>query len=162
MQITNIKQVTEELGLYGNFEITKGLLDKVELLTSPNCQSVKFSRRKSGRRLDTLSLIKSKRLAGIPAKDIKEGFVYIMSNPAWKGYYKIGYSLEPRDRLIQAQVFSPFGDYKIEGYYISSNAREMESFIHNKLSKFHVRGEWFNVKLDNLRKLIKRNKLIIE
>lgn len=162
MQTSNIKHVTDTLGLHGNFKITKELLDKVELVTSPKCQSTKFNKRKSGRRLDMLSLIKSKRLAGIPAKDIKEGFVYIMSNPAWEGYYKVGYSLEPRDRLIQAQVFSPLGDYKIEGYFISSDAKAMESFIHSKLSNFHVRGEWFKVKLENLRKLIKRNRLIIE
>lgn len=157
-----MKHAAKTLGLEGNFLITKELLDEVELVTSPNCMQTKLSNRKSGRRLDAISLIKAKRLSGVPSKEIREGFIYIMSNPAWPGYFKVGRSLESRDRLLQAQVFSPFSDFKIEGYYLVSDMREVESWVHGKLKRFNSSGEWFNSPLENIRKLIKRSKLIIE
>lgn len=162
MKKRNIKtDAIAQLKLPRDFPITKELIDSLEQLVNPNT-TLRSSQRRNSRKLDALSLLKTKRLNGIPTNKIPEGFIYILSNPAWSGCYKVGYSLDPHDRLSQYQVGCPFNDYKIEGYYFSSNARETEASIHKKLSKFHIKGEWFNVKLDNLRKFILRNKYIIK
>lgn len=155
-------EVLKKLQLSGNYIIDLDLVDRFgEIYSGNKTPKGTVSEVRLNRRLAALSLVKQKRINGIPAKDIKEGFIYILSNPAWKEYYKVGYSIEPRDRLKQYQTGCPFSDYKLEGYYFSFDVRKTEKEIHDKLKQFHVKGEWFSLDVQNLRKFILRQKEIM-
>lgn len=149
--------VLKELNLQNNYSITLDLIDKFgEIYSGNSIPKGTISEIRYNRRLAALSLVKYKRLNKVPAKDIQEGFIYILSNPSWEGYYKVGYSIDPRDRLKQYQTGCPFSDYKLEGYYFSFNVRATEKDIHAKLKRFHIKGEWFKLNLPNLQKFILR------
>jgi hypothetical protein len=45
---------------------------------------------------------------------ISHGEVYIITNPAWKGWIKIGMAVESKDRLKAYQTSSPLRDYKLK------------------------------------------------
>ena len=44
---------------------------------------------------------------------ISHGEVYIITNPAWEGWIKIGMAVESKDRLKGYQTSSPLRDYKL-------------------------------------------------
>ena len=46
---------------------------------------------------------------------IKEGSVYILGNPAWPDWVKVGMALDAEDRLNNYQTGGPFRDYVL--YY---------------------------------------------
>ena len=45
-----------------------------------------------------------------------EGEVYVLKNPAWSNWYKIGKAIESVDRCNQYQTSSPHRDYEIVTY----------------------------------------------
>ena len=45
-----------------------------------------------------------------------EGEVYILKNPAWKNWYKIGKAIESTDRCNGYQTSSPHRDYELVTY----------------------------------------------
>ena len=71
---------------------------------------------------------------------IKEGFVYVLTNPAWKGWIKVGMAVDADDRCSAYQTGSPHRDYtvKYKRFFIASD----------------VNGEWFNVTEHNAQKVI--------
>lgn len=74
----------------------------------------------------------------------KEGQVYIIVNPAFPSWCKIGMAVDAEDRLKQYQTSSPYRDYKLIATYDTSDRRKAEKFAHNLLEKRHERrGEWF-------------------
>lgn len=157
------KHLVNQLNVTGNFKITKELIEQFgKLYSGKPLNTGDTAQVRYNNKLSALSLIKEKRLAGIPAKDIQEGFIYIVSNPAWDGYYKVGVSLDPRDRLKSYQTSSPFQDFKLEGWYFSYNARSVEKEIHSRLERFRTNGEWFELDLENLRKFLLRHKQIMD
>lgn len=75
---------------------------------------------------------------------IKEGQVYIIVNPAFPSWCKIGMAVDAEDRLKQFQTSSPYRDYKLIATYDTSDRRKAEKFAHDLLAKSHERrGEWF-------------------
>ena len=58
------------------------------------------------------------------------GHIYILSNPAWKGWYKVGMAVEATDRLPTFQTGSPFRDYKLEYYKHFKDRRSAEKEAH--------------------------------
>lgn len=70
------------------------------------------------------------------------GYLYFVSNPAFSGYYKIGYSRDAETRLIQYQVASPFKDYKIEKYLITRNAKKLEHEVLKSNRSSLMGNEW--------------------
>lgn len=77
------------------------------------------------------------------AKDIKEGFVYAITNPSWPGFVKIGSAIDVYDRLGTYQTSSPFRDYSLIGYTFSHDRLQEEKKLLNSLHpKF---GEWCEV-----------------
>ena len=46
-------------------------------------------------------------------KNLDEGYVYIITNPCWKGWIKVGMAIDAEDRCKQYQTSSPFRDYKL-------------------------------------------------
>lgn len=57
----------------------------------------------------------------------KEGFAYIISNPAWPNTLKVGMSTDVHKRLNSYQTYSPNRDYKLEwfGFWFDAKAGEL-------------------------------------
>jgi len=74
----------------------------------------------------------------------KEGQVYILRNPAFPSWCKIGMAVDAQDRLKQYQTSSPYRDYELVKAYNTENRRESEAQAHSLLEKhYERRGEWF-------------------
>jgi len=82
----------------------------------------------------------------------KEGYVYILSNPAWEGWYKVGMAADINDRVNSYQTSSPLRDYYLEHYIATTDRRVAEKKIHAKLNKLSkgVANEWFDVLLSDV------------
>lgn len=75
---------------------------------------------------------------------IKEGSVYILGNPAWPDWVKVGMALDAEDRLNNYQTGGPFRDYVLYYSYESKDRRKAESEAHYRLAQeFERRNEWF-------------------
>jgi len=83
-------------------------------------------------------------------KNIKSniGYVYAITNPAYSGYVKIGYSQDAESRLGSYQTGSPFRDYVLEMYTISENARLVEQTFLDRYTENIVNGEWVKLTCD--------------
>ena len=74
----------------------------------------------------------------------KEGQVYILRNPAFPSWCKVGMAVDAQDRLKQYQTSSPYRDYEVVKAYSTNNRREAEAQAHSILEKhYERRGEWF-------------------
>ena len=74
----------------------------------------------------------------------KEGQVYILRNPAFPSWCKIGMAVDAQDRLKQYQTSSPYRDYEVVKTYNTDDRRRAEGDAHALLEKHYARrGEWF-------------------
>ena len=74
----------------------------------------------------------------------KEGQVYIITNPNFRDWVKVGMAVDSEDRLNGYQTSSPFRDYALYKSWPVSDRRSAESEAHTHLEKtFDRRGEWF-------------------
>jgi predicted GIY-YIG superfamily endonuclease len=74
----------------------------------------------------------------------KEGQVYIISNPNFKGWVKVGMAVDANDRLNNYQTSSPFRDYKLDYTFDTEDRRASEAAAHTALdARFPRNGEWF-------------------
>ena len=74
----------------------------------------------------------------------QEGEVYIIYNPSFPSWIKVGMAVDSEDRLKQYQTGSPYRDYRIHASYPVSDRRKSEAEAHKLLSEKHERkGEWF-------------------
>jgi len=78
---------------------------------------------------------------------IKQGYVYVVSNPAWPDWVKIGMAVDADDRCRSYQTSSPHRDFNLEYALQCDDRAELESKVHSQLVKdgFERRGEWFKV-----------------
>ncbi len=129
--------------LEGNFDITEELVQQYIIAYGVGKES--SCNKKINKKLAILNLIKYKRINGVPYNLIKEGWVYIMNNPAWEGFCKIGRTLDKKEREASMQTYSPFRDFNIEHYVYSPNAKKLESNVHKRLAKYRQKGEWFEL-----------------
>ena len=75
----------------------------------------------------------------------KEGQVYIITNPNFPEWVKVGMAVDSEDRLNGYQTSSPFRDYELFTCWSVSDRRSAESDAHSLLEKTSDRkGEWFN------------------
>ena len=85
-----------------------------------------------------------------------EGYVYVMINPAWDGWVKVGMAVDPEDRCASFQTSSPYRDYEI--YYTKkfTNKSKAETLAHELLrtesSEYHK--EWFKITQDKAQQII--------
>jgi len=89
---------------------------------------------------------------------IKEGFVYAIGNPAWKGYVKIGSAIDVMDRLKSYQTSSPHRDYYLIDYYFSHNRLLEESNLHKTFDERN--SEWCKVSEKEIKEKFKNLKNI--
>ena len=79
-------------------------------------------------------------------KDSAQGQVYIITNPAWKGWVKVGMAIDPTDRLKNYQTSSPFRDYTLLYSYEVNDRRAGETAAHARLAKECDNiNEWFRL-----------------
>lgn len=76
---------------------------------------------------------------------IKEGEVYIIHNPSFPGWIKVGMALSANDRLKQFQTSSPFRDYELIKAYKVEDRRLSEAEAHKTLGNKNRKGEWFHM-----------------
>lgn len=92
--------------------------------------------------------------------NIKEGYVYALTNPAWRGWVKIGMAIDVEDRVNAYQTSSPFRDFHLRGYAHFSDRRKAESDVHDlakSMSNDYVK-EWFKLSWQNALELIEKVK----
>ena len=75
----------------------------------------------------------------------KRGEVYIIHNPAWKKWYKIGMAVESKNRLNGYQTSSPFRDYSLLYTISVKNRYKGEIMAHKVAEKICLErnNEWF-------------------
>lgn len=75
----------------------------------------------------------------------REGQVYIITNPNFPEWVKVGMAVDSEDRLNGYQTSSPFRDYALFQSWPVSDRRSAEAEAHALLEKAYDRkGEWFN------------------
>ena len=76
-----------------------------------------------------------------------EGEVYIITNPAWKGWIKVGMAVEAEDRCKGYQTSSPLRDYKLEFKKYFNDRRKAEHLAHTMCDEKSTKrkGEWFEL-----------------
>ena len=73
-----------------------------------------------------------------------EGQVYIVSNPAWEGWVKVGMAIDSEDRIKSYQTSSPYRDYELKYIMKTEDRRKSEAEAHTALEqKYERRNEWF-------------------
>ena len=74
-----------------------------------------------------------------------EGEVYIIHNPSFPGWIKVGMAVDSQDRLKTYQTSSPYRDYEVVKSYKVPNRLEAEAKAHESLTVEGRgrRGEWF-------------------
>ncbi len=75
----------------------------------------------------------------------EEGYVYVLTNPAWNSWVKVGMAVDPGDRCSTFQTSSPFRDYEIYFSKKFNNKKEAEATAHHMLKKVadEYNNEWF-------------------
>lgn len=80
----------------------------------------------------------------------KRGYVYLIENPAWVGWLKVGMAVDAEDRCNSYQTGSPYRDYNLlfKKFFKNKNAAESKAkaILEKKATEFN--SEWFKIKLD--------------
>jgi len=97
----------------------------------------KFARRLAGRTLVTLN---SNR--GASYRSIKAGLLYLIENPSFPEYYKVGITVDIETRLSQYQTYDPYRAFKIKKYdFVLDKTNAEKEVLINKSSEDGL-GEW--------------------
>jgi len=73
-----------------------------------------------------------------------EGQVYIITNPAWDGWVKVGMAVDATDRAGNYQTSSPYRDYELAYVVDTPDRRATEAEAHKRLADLcEQRNEWF-------------------
>ena len=85
-----------------------------------------------------------------------EGQVYIITNPAWKDWIKIGMAIDSNDRCNSFQTSSPFRDYVLEYRKDFKDRKLSELKAHSACRKqaIETNGEWFKLSIEQAKKII--------
>ena len=95
-------------------------------------------------------------------KQIKEGYVYAISNSAWPDWIKIGMAIDAEDRLSSYQTSSPMRNYKLVHSVYCEDRSESERSAHILAARKAIipwskqdNGEWFNITESQAREILK-------
>lgn len=86
------------------------------------------------------------------------GYVYMISNPAWPEWLKIGKARKVHDRCKGYQTSSPFRDYEIVYFIKTKRYHRLEEVAHKALEKIakERRNEWFKINIEEAKKILNR------
>lgn len=84
-------------------------------------------------------------------EDDGSGHVYLVTNPAWPDWVKIGMSADIQARIDAYQTYSPAKDYIIADSVVVDDRRFSENLAHRRASDIarNSSGEWFELDLNN-------------
>jgi len=86
---------------------------------------------------------------------VKEGEVYVITNPAWPDWVKIGMAIDAKDRCKGYQTSSPMRDYKVMYSVATQDRRKAEATAHEAAEKIaERRGEWFKMSVGQAKECI--------
>jgi hypothetical protein len=87
---------------------------------------------------------------------VDEGHVYVISNPCWSNWVKVGRAIDAKDRCKQYQTSSPFRDYKLCYSKYFDDRKKAEAKAHSLLkeSAEERKGEWFKITQDKAKEII--------
>lgn len=85
-------------------------------------------------------------------REYEHKYVYIISNPAWEEWYKVGISSDSHKRVGNYQTGDPYRAYKIEYDHFTPFYDSIEKEIHIQSSQqgVDVRHEWVKAPLEQL------------
>lgn len=84
-----------------------------------------------------------------------EGQVYVIVNPNFPEWVKVGMAIDSEDRLNNYQTSSPFRDYVLNYKWNVSDRRAAESESHTELHKLYERrSEWFKCTPEQAQKVV--------
>jgi hypothetical protein len=87
-------------------------------------------------------------------KTTGEGCLYVITNPAWPGYCKIGRSTGVTERLRTYQTASPKRDFQLRYTRSFGDILAAERALKKLLPGFRARGEWLLIHPDDAATLI--------
>lgn len=83
-------------------------------------------------------------------RDQKLPLVYIITNKAWPGWFKVGYSGNWYTRKNSYQTATPFKDFEEIWRLESDDAKLVEKLYHDHLNTGKPNGEWVNKPLETI------------
>ena len=139
----------------GIFEITEKLIDdyfQIYNSVYSDIHETKPAAIRYLRKLVGFSLLKlnSSRIGSVTKSSkqkitkLKFGIVYLISNPAFPGMFKIGMTQDLDKRLNQYQTYDPFKKFKVEHYKIVEDRKLEEKKYKEKFKMNIVNGEWIS------------------
>lgn len=127
----------------GLFSITEDLLRTyVEVYSMFSKGNGKFVY-SYARKLAGLTMLKINKQRGGNYITIPEGLIYLISNPAWKNFIKVGMTIDLDDRLKSYQTYSPLMDYKVEKYTFVQDRRKEEKELLKLVPNYE--SEWLPI-----------------
>jgi hypothetical protein len=88
-------------------------------------------------RAETKDVVAKKKL-----EKTKSGIVYLISNPAFEDFLKIGITKNLVARLRAYQTYDPLRRYKVDHYRVVEDAKEEETYYLNHHQISLAKGEW--------------------
>ena len=81
---------------------------------------------------------------------IEEGFVYLITNPVWDGWVKIGMTTDYESRLSTYNIYDPTSSYSFVDIKWTNDRKYAEKHLKNVFSihSAGVKGEWFKITLE--------------
>jgi hypothetical protein len=73
----------------------------------------------------------------------RRGFVYIIGNPAWPDFVKVGRAFDPESRLLSLQTGDPNRGYRLYRAVYFHDCYAAEREMHLRLEYYRAGGEWF-------------------
>ena len=102
-------------------------------------------------RVETDISLRKNSLGDFPRKQSKIGYIYILTNPSYPEYVKIGKSVKLGMRLSTYNTGSPFRDYKYEFVLETEKTSEIESYFNNN---FKSNNEWYKMSKEDAKRSI--------
>jgi hypothetical protein len=79
-------------------------------------------------------------------KKVKEGYVYVITNPAWPDWVKIGCAVDAQNRFKDYHTYSPMRDYQLVHTIATPDREKAERVAHKAAAMCGKRqGEWFKI-----------------
>lgn len=82
------------------------------------------------------------------------GSLYVIHNPAWPGFVKIGRARNVSERLRTYQTASPHRDYVLHYYRVFPDVLAAERALSNLYKGYKSNGEWHHIHADDAASLL--------
>jgi len=87
----------------------------------------------------------------------RHGDIYVIYNPAYPGWVKVGCALDATDRLNSFQTATPYRNFSLRWSKRTRDKLTTESLCHERLAKTYERkGEWFRTQPSKAIRILER------